>query len=122
MSYLILPFEDSIIKNRWGNFPPKNNDMDRELLLVCLIPETLIEIIAAELRRSRGCSWCYRETFFNSFDIHYRNQPRATTQAKVVKKYVVISMVLDLKVFVQFDQVSYEKKKTGYFAFYKSLF
>lgn len=110
MSYLILPFEDSIIKNRWGNFFPKNNDKDRELLLVCLIPETLIEIIAAELRKSRHCSWCYREIFFNSFDIHYRNQLRATTQAKAVKKYVVISMVLDLKVFVQFDQVSSGKK------------
>lgn len=44
-------------------------------------------------------------------------------QAEVGKKYVAISMVLDLKVFIQFDQVSSEKKKKKeYFAFYKSLF
>ena len=43
-------------------------------------------------------------------------------QAEAGKKYVVILMVLDLKVFIQFDQVSSEKRDIEYFAFYKSLF
>ena len=44
-------------------------------------------------------------------------------QAEVGKKYIGMSTVVDLKVFIQFDQVSSErKKKEEYFAFYKSVF
>lgn len=32
-------------------------------------------------------------------------------QTEVGKKYVAVSVVLELKVFIQFDQVSSEKKK-----------
>ena len=32
-------------------------------------------------------------------------------QAEVGKKYVAMSMALDLKVFIQFHQVSYEKRQ-----------
>ena len=74
--------------------------MNRELLLVCLISEILIKIIKAGLRRTRGCSWCYRKPFFHSFDSSFSNELRAVNQAEVLRKYVVVSMVLHLKVFI----------------------
>lgn len=59
---------------------------------------------------------------FNSWDTDWdnhslvENKPRETNQAEVGKKYVVLSMVLDLKLFIQFDQVhSSKKKKKEYF-------
>lgn len=51
-----------------------------------------------------------QEAFLQSFDVIPRNKPRAMNQAEAGRKYVVVSMVLDLKVFIQFDQVSSEKR------------
>lgn len=43
-------------------------------------------------------------------------------QADVEKKYVVIWIVLDWKVFIQFDQVNSEKKKEHILPFIKAYF
>lgn len=51
-----------------------------------------------------------QEVFLQSFGIIPKYKPRAMNQAEAGKKYVVILMVLDLKVFTQLDQVSSEKR------------